>query len=310
MFFHYNSIRTYTGALLSLFNNIETRVLLSSGEYHYQPIPIEYSNQERSTILNGLSNDQIFNGNTQVLPRMILLFTGLTVNRQREHSKFIKFKFKNKTYQYNSIPADFGFSVIAQARGMTEASMIIEQVMTYFNPSYNMKIYELPIEGNDYTSVILTCESVSVDQQDASTDQYSTNIVTITFDLNIRGNLYPVIRDADLIEKIQIFLSAPDSEGNPKRVNSDYYNIKTDTKFHNFYYAKITGIKVGKNTLECIYDSPCEKLIKFKFTWFLNGVELPYHTLKINQAVKSGDLISVKMETDLVESNTFELKVP
>ena len=309
MFFHYNAIRNYTGALLSLFGNVETKV-----DEVFQQIPIQYSNKERSAILNELNFGQITQ-NTQVLPRMMLLFNGISFNREREHSKFIKFKIDNKQYQYNSIPCDFSFSVVAQARGMNEASMIIEQVMSYFNPSYNMKIRELPLPGIDYTSVILTCDSVDIEQQDTS-DAQSLNVVTITFGLNVRGNLYPVIRDTALIEKIQIFLSTSnftdsDNDGykdteNIDRVKSLYYNQKTDEAFQDKYYCKIIDVLKTENGVKCIYDSPCEKLIKFTFEWNINGKQLIQSDQELNYQFKDGDNIKVRMFSDIVSSEVFE----
>lgn len=305
MYFHFETLRTYTASLLSLFGDLEVQTTHSNGKIHTSRVPIQYSNREKSDIINQLDYNQIFSANSQILPRAVLIFLSMAPARERAKVKFQKiFKVQKDSetiqYNFNSIPYNFEFQIVAQTRGMNEACQIIEQVCTYFNPSYNMKIAEIPIPQVEKTSVKLELTNTTIEQQDI--DDYSTNITTITFDLTLSGNLYPAIKESKIIKEIQMFLHSPDGR---------VYSSQTDElqSIINQYKAEITGIKAIDNTLEAQIKTQCEKLIKYNFEWIVNDVLLPYNTQKIIYEFKPGDNLKVRAYTDLVSSEFYELNL-
>lgn len=305
MYFHFETLRTYTASLLSLFGDLEVQTTHSNGKIHTSRVPIQYSNREKSDIINQLDYNQIFSANSQILPRAVLIFLSMAPARERAKVKFQKiFKIQTsegvKQYNFNSIPYNFEFQIVAQTRGMNEACQIIEQVCTYFNPSYNMKIAEIPIPQVEKTSVKLELTNTTIEQQDI--DDYSTNITTITFDLTLSGNLYPAIKESKIIKEIQMFLHSP--EGRVSSIESNELQI-----IINQYKADVIGIKAVDNTLEAQIVTKCEKLIKYNFEWIVNGVLLPYNTQKIIYEFKPGDFVKVRAYTDLVSSDFYELNL-
>ena len=52
MFYHHNTIRTYTGALLNLFNDLEVQYKNSVGEITSRNIPVRFASKEKSKILD------------------------------------------------------------------------------------------------------------------------------------------------------------------------------------------------------------------------------------------------------------------
>lgn len=321
-FFHFNTLKKYTGALIHLFSNLEIQTIQSNGKPLYTMVPIQYANRERFDIYSQLSYNQMFNGNTQVLPRGILLFTGMNVNINRAKNKFakiyrksqiIKGETKKLNYQFNSVPYDFNYQVLIQCRGMNEASMILEQVTSYFNPSYCLRIKEVDLPDFGETSCILELNGTDVEQE--SMDELSTNIVTCTFNLTLRGNIYPAIREQHIIELVQLFISTnlrESSESNPavKRVYSEG-SKETESgiqTFINQYKAVIKDIEFDQDYLVCKVDSECEKLIKFRFNWWVNDVKQDSEIEKLHYAPQDGDVIKVQAFTDIVESDIFEKK--
>lgn len=321
-FFHFNTLKKYTGALIHLFSNLEIQTIQSNGKPLYTMVPIQYANRERFDIYSQLSYNQMFNGNTQVLPRGILLFTGMNVNINRAKNKFakiyrksqiIKGETKKLNYQFNSAPYDFNYQVLIQCRGMNEASMILEQVTSYFNPSYCLRIKEVDLPDFGETSCILELNGTDVEQE--SMDELSTNIVTCTFNLTLRGNIYPAIREQHIIELVQLFISTnlrESSESNPavKRVYSEG-SKETESgiqTFINQYKAVIKDIEFDQDYLVCKVDSECEKLIKFRFNWWVNDVKQDSEIGKLHYVPQDGDIIKVQAFTDIVESDIFEKK--
>lgn len=321
-FFHFNTLKKYTGALIHLFSNLEIQTIQSNGKPLYTMVPIQYANRERFDIYSQLSYNQMFNGNTQVLPRGILLFTGMNANINRAKNKFakiyrksqiIKGETKKLNYQFNSVPYDFNYQVLIQCRGMNEASMILEQVTSYFNPSYCLRIKEVDLPDFGETSCILELNGTDVEQE--SMDELSTNIVTCTFNLTLRGNIYPAIREQHIIELVQLFISTnlqESSESNPavKRVYSEG-SKETESgiqTFINQYKAVIKDIEFDQDYLVCKVDSECEKLIKFRFNWWINDVKQDCEIEKLHYVPQDGDVIKVQAFTDIVESDIFEKK--
>ena len=304
MYFHFETLKTYTASLLSLFGDLEVQSKRSTGKTHSTRVPIQYSNREKSDIINQLDYNQIFSGNSQILPRAILLFSGMSAAREREKNKFtkiaqIELNGQKKQFQFNSIPYNFEFQIMVQTRGMTEACQIIEQVCSYFNPSYNMKIREIPFKEIEPTSVKLELTDTTVEQQDI--DEYSINVVTITFSLTLAGNLYPAIKDQEIIKHIQLFLSQGTE---PTRASG--VSIDSEETLMNEYEAEITDITAKDNKLTAVIKSKCEKLIKFKCQWFVNDQELPNDSQTIGYQVTPGDVVKVRAYTDLTTSNIFE----
>lgn len=311
-FFHFNTLRKYTASILNLFNEIEVENTLSDGKKIYTKIPIQYANKERYDIYSQLSYNQFFNGNTQVLPRAILLFNNMSLNQERAKNKFVKLYRKvlninnvpqKLNYQFNSVPYDFEFQVVVQCRGMNEAAMIVEQITSYFNPTYCLRIKEIDLPDFGYTSCILDLVQTSIQQSDM--DEYSINVVTIEFDIVLRGNIYPAIKEQEVIKMIQLFLSTSYiDENNVVRVYSESNTI--EQQFINQYKSAIKDIKINNDTLECIIDSKCEKLIKFNYEWFINGVKYNSNDSIISYAAKNNDIIRVRAFTDIVETDFFE----
>lgn len=325
MYFHFQTLRKYTASLLNTFNKIEVQTIQTDGKLFSKYVPIQFSNKEKSEIMNQLNENQIFSGNSQVLPRMILTFDGLEFAPDRGNNKFLKinteFKGHKYSFQFDSVPYNFNYTVIAQARGMNEASIIIEQVLAYFNPTYCLRIRELPIDGLDPTSIILDLNSTDIEQQ--SFDDYSTNIVTIRFSLTLRGNIYPAIKDQEVIKQIQMFIYGEDlidmdikdnvvtSNKKIKAQKDDVITYDKDGLNHNKKFDTkpiIKDIIFKDDYLKCIYEDRDTHLENCEFFWEINGKKAKSNkqSFKININLNQFNVKCYMIDEDGNQSETFE----
>ena len=132
MFYHHGTIRTYTGAILDLFNDLEVQYKNSKGEISSRNVPVRFSSREKSSILDEHTVEQILSGNYNVLPRANLLWSAIIKSDNRTTNKHVKVNTKanedNFEFLYNSVPYELMFELAIVCRGMNEATMIIEQI--------------------------------------------------------------------------------------------------------------------------------------------------------------------------------------
>ena len=222
MFYHHGTIRTYTGAILDLFNDLEVQYKNSKGEISSRNVPVRFSSREKSSILDEHTVEQILSGNYNVLPRANLLWSAIVKSDNRTTNKHVKVNTKanedNFEFLYNSVPYELMFELAIVCRGMNEATMIIEQIAAKFNPIVNIDVYDA-INLNKPTRIPVTLLDIGI-----STDGYeelSSNIITISCGLSVKGNIFPPIKTIERIKEFKMIIS--DIPGNAENINQEHY---------------------------------------------------------------------------------------
>lgn len=218
--YHHGTIRKYTAALISLFNDVEVQHNNSSGTTISKNVPLVYSSREKSKILDNKTTEQLLSGNYNVLPRGSLALASMAKSPQRATNKNHKIgnvKSENSIeYMYNSVPYEFTYELVYQCRGMNEATQIIEQIAPVFNPTLNVDIWD----GNNLdepTRVPIKLEGIDINTDEY--DELTSNIFLLSFTLSIQGNLYQPIRSQERIKEFKLRLSEYD--------NNNYYTKKS-----------------------------------------------------------------------------------
>lgn len=281
MFFHHQTLKKYTACILNLFNEIEVQYLDSKKNLKSTIVPIQFTSREKSNVLKQYTAQQLYTGNTNILPRLGLYFESLEPAYNRATSKFVKI---NKSlpdgeklnYQYNRIPYNFNYRLVAQCRGMNEASMILEQIVSYFNPSYAFKVQE--IAYNEPETILLVLNSTDIEQTEY--EDYSKDIVTITFNLTLKGNIYPSIKEQKVIKQVDMFFNQLHNDTDYHRqslIESKVFDkqVKKQIKY-NFDKQAIPEIKDiirVKDKLEVLFNDKDNKLEwnEFAFLWTYDG---------------------------------------
>jgi hypothetical protein len=221
MFYHHGTIRTYVGAILNLFNDLEVQYKNSAGEITSRNIPVRFSSREKSKILDEHTTEQILSGNFNVLPRANLLWSAMVKSEQRTTNKHVKVNTKanenNFEFLYNSVPYEFMFELAIICRGMNEATMIIEQIASKFNPIVNIDVYDA-VNLDEPTRIPVSLLDIGISTEDY--EEISNNIVTISCGLSIKGNIYPPIKSIERIKDFKMIISTtPDK---PVDISTDY----------------------------------------------------------------------------------------
>lgn len=233
---YFNSIRGYTLALINAFNGVELYINQEDSELDkVYTVPISFGNYEKSIILEDISENEITTGNINFLPRLILSFEALTKAPERQTNKYRKlskrvfhpeYKKEMLNVAYNSVAYDFQFSLLLQTRGVTQAFQLTEEILVYFKPTMNLNILECPIfNEKTETQIQIADPAFEINTEFSDVD---VNIINVTFDLTVRGNIYSPIEMIAPIDTLKLFLHVWDTEDYKDSKLSSYYNLQQD----------------------------------------------------------------------------------
>ena len=230
---YFSSVRNYTLALLNAFNGVELYVNQENSDLDKVfTVPITFNNYEKSILLEDISEDQITKGNFNFLPRLVLGFEGMTKAPERQTNKFQKLSKKiylqddpnvKMNVAYNSLAYDFHFTLLIQARGLTQISQLVEEILVYFNPTLNLNILECPI-FNDKTETQIQISDPAWELNDEFTEE-QVNINSVTFDVTVRGNIYSPLQLTAPIKTIKLFTHVWDTVDYKDSKLSSYYKF-------------------------------------------------------------------------------------
>lgn len=279
MFYHHNTIRTYTGALLNLFNDLEVQYKNSLGEVTSRNIPVRFASKEKSKILDEYTQEQLTSGNYNVLPRASLAWSSMMRSDQRTTNKNVKINTKanEDTFEflYNSVPYEFTYELSIICRGMNEATMIIEQVASRFNPIVNIDVYDAT-NLDEPTRIPIQLLDIGVTPDEY--EEISSNIVTVSFGLSLKGNMYPPIRSLERIKDFKMFL-IDNATNKPVKKSVFSYDVEQELVNEKIFIPEIgdtypriieivgSNIIRGQNNILAIWEDNDSTIIELVFEW-------------------------------------------
>lgn len=285
MFYHHNTIRTYTGALLNLFNDLEVQYKNSAGEVTSRNIPIRFATKEKSKILDEYTTEQLTSGNYNVLPKANLAWSSMIKSDQRATNKNVKINTKanenNFEFLYNSVPYEFTYELNIMCRGMNEATMIIEQIACKFNPIINIDIYDAT---NLDEPTRVPVQLLDIGAEASEYEELSSNIINVSVGLSIKGNIYPPIKSIERIKEFKMFLNeSKEDDFSPykKKTVFNYDIIDSDVQNEKIFIPEImdtfpriieivgSNVHVGINNINCIWEDDDSTIREVSFEWFV-----------------------------------------
>jgi len=233
---YFNTTMNYTLAILNGLDHLyyytqEIKNDIYQGDNAYQ-VPISFGNYEKSVILSDVKEKDITTGNFNIIPRLILSFAGMSRAPERQTQKYQRFSKRVQhpdsdkivlDLSYNSIAYDFQFNLLLQARGMTMATQLVEQILSFFNPSMNLNIKEFPL----FTEMTQTQIQISDPEFEIIEEFEDTqiNIINVTFELTVRGNIYSNIGYQAPIETVEMFTHIWDEFNYQQSKLASYYKF-------------------------------------------------------------------------------------
>ena len=226
--FYHSSIRKAIIAFGNLFNGIMIDRSDSNGNIiQTLKVPLSYAPRQKFIArIEGLPEDET--RNVQVLlPRMAFELLSIQYDPSRRVSLLQQNRALNNTQntlntQYAPSPYNLSVSLYIYSKNQDDGLQILEQILPYFNPDFNLSINAIPTLGikNDLPIVL---DNISYeDQYEGNFTERRAIIWTLSFTLKL--NFYGPITKQGIIRSVNV--STYNNEQLTEKIQN--YNVTTD----------------------------------------------------------------------------------
>lgn len=202
--FYHGVIRKSIVAFGSLFSNIKIERKqtdsVNGTTIQTLKIPIAYAPKEK-WLVRVEQDPTLTNHTYTTLPRISFEITGMSYDTSRKLNRLNQitcYQTGAMTSTRTPIPYNIELSLYVLTKTQEDALQIIEQILPYFNPEYNLSV-KLAEDVNVVSDVPVVLNSVSV-QDDYDGDFQTRRFVTYTLSFTMKVNLFGPVSSAGVIE--------------------------------------------------------------------------------------------------------------
>jgi hypothetical protein len=239
-YFYHETIRRTIISFGTLFNDVQIQRTDSSGDvFDILKVPIAYGPTQKFLARLQESPEDLNNPFQITLPRMSFEFVGLNYDVSRKLTTTQSFISKTTSgtvsRTYMPVPYTMSFELSIMTKTNDDMLQIVEQIVPYFQPSYNLTVNLVDTIG-EKRDVPITLEGISMnDDYEGDFSKRRSLIYTLRF--NAKTYLFgPVDTKAskDIISKVTVGYVA----GNAGSTNRDI-NYSATPKAHQSYEKTI-----------------------------------------------------------------------
>ncbi len=222
-YFYHQILRKTVIAFGSLFNDISIKHTNSANEVvSVIKVPLSYGPTQK--FLARLEQSPNLSNPTQItLPRMSFEFTGLSYDTARKLTTTQTFLSKSVTdgtetkKTYMPVPYNLQLELSIMSKLNDDALQIIEQILPYFQPSYNLTV-ELIDEINEKRDIPIILENVTMqDDYEGNFDKRRVLIYTLRFSAKLYLFGPTSTATKDIVKRAVVSYITGDTTNTPRR---------------------------------------------------------------------------------------------
>ena len=251
--FYHQHVRKAIISFGTIFNGITIRRTNADGTVAQSlKVPLHYAPKQkiiaRVLEVNNLETDRAKYSYT--LPRMAFEITELQYDPARHMNTMQTIRSTNTETDvtrsvFVAAPYTIGLRLSIFAKNQDDGLQILEQILPFFTPDFNVTINELP-EANVKRDLNIVLNSVRYD------DMYEGNFnerTTILWDLSfsLKMNFYGSVSNAELIKKVIANIYAENTDGTG--VGTKYTGLATDGRSAGGIWSNIWAPSLFSDTL-------------------------------------------------------------
>jgi hypothetical protein len=225
--FYNRTIRKVVVAFGTMFNDIHLVRYNKAGTTSYEKfkVPLNYGAKEKYiTRIN--ADPTLTKSIATTVPRMSFDMTGMSYDTARKLPSTVRnFAANNATTvktQFVPVPYDFTFSLSIYVRNTEDGTQILEQILPFFTPDFNVTINFIPSMGKKYDMpVILNSVNTTTDYEG---DMTSTRLITWDLEFTAKAYIWPPVIDAEVITQANSSIYIETRTKDAQKVYVNYAN--------------------------------------------------------------------------------------
>jgi len=225
--FYNRTIRKVVVAFGTMFNDIVLKRYTADGTASKESwkVPLSYGAKEK--YLTRITSDPTLTKSVQtVVPRISFDLTGMDYDSSRKQlSTLQNFSANTNTAiktQYVPVPYNFEFSLSIFVRNQEDGTQILEQILPFFTPDFNVTIDFVPTMNQHYDMpVILNSVTPSVDYEGDGT---TTRLLVWDLNFTAKGYIWPPVKEGKYIRQANTNLYIETASRTSQKVFVDYAN--------------------------------------------------------------------------------------
>lgn len=202
--FYHRITRKMVVAFGTMFNNIRLVRYNKAGTQEIERInvPLQYSQKEK--FFQRITQDPELTKEVQItLPRMSFELNSITYDPLRKRSLFAEsFSPESSTTikAVRTTPYNFDFTLSIYVRNTEDGTQIVEQILPYFNPDYNMTLDLIGL-ADQKVDIPFILNNISYDVEDIGSGE-TTRVLIWTLTFTAKGYMFGPIQSRNVIRKV------------------------------------------------------------------------------------------------------------
>lgn len=229
--FYNETIRRTVIGFGTLFNNVEIKKKNAGEVIEAEKVALAYGPKQK--FLYRLFENPSTQKVAITMPRMYFEMTGIQYDQARKTSPIQKYKTvvpsnsNEVRVQYVPVPYTINFELGILAKDQDTGLQILEQILPFFQPTFNITINMIP-DMSEKRDVAITLDGINM--EDEWDDSFlERRLVVYTLQFTAKTFLYGPYNKADIIRKATVYESVGDKTVGRRAVKMEYTpKAKTD----------------------------------------------------------------------------------
>ena len=273
-YFYHEILRRTIISFGTLFNNITIKKTDSSGDtISVVKVPLAYGPTQK--FLARLEQSPDLNKSTAItLPRMSFEFTGLTYDASRKVTTSQKITVKDPDNgntakkSYMPVPYNMQFELSVMTKLNDDSLQIVEQILPYFQPSYNVTV-NLVDTLNEKRDIPIVLENITM-QDDYEGDFSSRRVLLYTFRFTAKTYLFGPVTSAAPIKTATVTYYTGDTDSTQRELS---YRV-TPRAIKDYDNSVVTLLSEDIESTDTLIEVDDSSSITTKSYYEINGEEI------------------------------------
>jgi hypothetical protein len=226
--FYHRTIRKMVVVFGTLFNDLEiVRYTQAGVPKEKWKVPLTYSPKER--FLTAITSDpNLIKSINTIVPRMSFNLDSLEYDVQRKQiSTLMNFAKQDNTSvstQFVPIPYNFQFSLSIYVRNTEDGTQILEQILPFFTPDFNVTVDFIPEMDQKYNVPIILDSVSSTVEYEGGLTEGSTRLILWDLTFTAKSYIWPPVHSGKYIKSSNTNTMIDLTNKNIQKVYVDYAN--------------------------------------------------------------------------------------